>query len=94
MRLRYTDRALSDIDVAIEWYEAQQPGLGMRFLDALESQIKRISNYPLSYQLYYRDFRGCPLSRFPYLVFYTCAEDQIIVHSVFQVRQSPGVRPR
>jgi plasmid stabilization system protein ParE len=29
MKLRYTDRALLDLEIAFDWYENQFPGLGV-----------------------------------------------------------------
>ena len=34
MKLRYTDKAKEDIELAILWYEKQREGLGFEFLTA------------------------------------------------------------
>ena len=33
MRLRYTDRAVEDLDIAFDWYEKQKRGLVLIFAD-------------------------------------------------------------
>lgn len=35
-----------DIQAAALWYEDQQPGLGVRFLDELDEVFRRIENNP------------------------------------------------
>ncbi|MCF8076990.1 MAG: addiction module protein [Desulfotignum sp.] len=41
----------------------------------------------------YSDFRGCPIRRFPFSIFYTIEDFEIIIHSVFDNRQDPDKRP-
>jgi toxin ParE1/3/4 len=94
MNLRYTERASDDINLAMEWYERQSQGLGIGFLDCIEQAIIRIIRNPQSYQIYYANFRGCTISRFPFTVFYTIELDEIVVHSVFASRQDPAQRPQ
>jgi plasmid stabilization system protein ParE len=33
MKVVYTDRAWKDLELAFDWYEEQNPGLGLEFLD-------------------------------------------------------------
>ncbi len=40
MITRYTDRALTEIDLGILWYEEQKRGLGSDFLDCVEAAVK------------------------------------------------------
>ncbi len=93
MITRYTDRALTEIDLGILWYEEQKRGLGSDFLDCVEAAVKNISKNPKMYQKRYSHFRGCPIRRFPYSIFYTIENFEIIIHSVFDNRQDPQKRP-
>lgn len=90
---RYTARALTEIDLAILWYEEQRRGLGADFLDRVEAAVQNISKNPKIYQKRYSDFRGCPIRRFPFSIFYTIEDFEIIIHSVFDNRQDPDKRP-
>ena len=38
--------ALADIEAAREWYETQRPGLGDRFLDAVDSAVDSVAAFP------------------------------------------------
>ena len=46
MKLRYTERAIEDMDVAFTWYEKQRRGLGFEFLDCVEVAIRLIVDNP------------------------------------------------
>lgn len=93
MKLRYTDRARDDVELAFAWYERQRRGLGFEFLDCIEAAVKRLIDNPDMYRIRYLHFRGCVVRRFPFSVFYTVEESEIVVHSVFDNRQDPEKRP-
>jgi plasmid stabilization system protein ParE len=93
MKLRYTDRAKDDVELAFAWYERQRRGLGFEFLDCVEIVVKSIIENPEMYRIHYLNFRGCVVRRFPFSVFYTVEENEIVVHSVFDNRQDPEKRP-
>ena len=93
MKLQYTDRAKDDLELAFAWYERQRRGLGFEFLDCVENAVKSILDNPKMYRTYYSIFRGCVVRRFPFSVYYTIENNEIIVHSVFDNRQDPEERP-
>ena len=93
MKLRYTDRAKDDVELAFAWYERQRRGLGFEFLDCVEVAVKSIIENPEMYMDCYLNFRGCVVRRFPFSVFYTVEESEIVVHSVFDNRQDPKKKP-
>ena len=93
MKLRYTDRAKVDIELAFAWYERQRRGLGFEFLDCVETAVKSIIDNHEMYRIYNLNFRCCVLRRFPFSVFYTVEEKEIVVHSVFDNRQDPDKKP-
>jgi len=92
MKLRYTARAKGDVESAFVWQERQRRGLGIEFLDCVESAVKSILANPDMYMIYYSVFRRCVIRRFPFSVFYTVEADNIIVHSVFDNRQDTEKR--
>lgn len=93
MKLRYTDRAKDDVELAFAWYERQRRGLGFEFLDCVENAVKSIIENSEMYRIHYLNFRGCVVRRFPFSVFYTVEENEIVVHSVFDNRLDPEKRP-
>jgi len=93
MKLFYTQRAKNDVEIAFEWYEKQRTGLGFDFLDCVEVTVKLIMENPKMYGILYTSFRRCLIRRYPFSVFYTIEQDQIIVHSIFDNRQDPKKKP-
>ena len=93
MKLRYTDRAKDDVELAFAWYERQRRGLGFEFLDCVETAVKSILENQEMYRIYYSIYRRCVIRRFPFSVFYTVEDTEIVVHSVFDNRQDPEEKP-
>ncbi len=93
MKLRYTERAKDDVELAFAWYERQRRGLGFEFLDCVESAVKSILENPEMYRVVYSKFKTYVVRRFPFTVFYTIESTEIVVHSVFGNRQDPDRRP-
>ncbi|MGR3179044.1 MAG: type II toxin-antitoxin system RelE/ParE family toxin [Candidatus Anammoxibacter sp.] len=93
MILRYTDRSKDDVDLAFKWYEIQRTGLGFDFLDCVEMSLCNILSFPKMYVICYSNFRRCVIRRFPYSIFYTIEDEEIVIHSVFDNRQDPEKRP-
>jgi toxin ParE1/3/4 len=93
MKLRYTDRSKDDVDLAFAWYERQRRGLGFEFLNCVESALQNIIFFPEMYPIRYSIFRGCPIRRFPFSIFYSIEENEIVIHSVFDNRQDPSKTP-
>ena len=93
MKLRYTARAKDDVELSFAWYERQRRGLGFEFLDCVEASIQSILENPEMYRICYSCFRGCVVRRFPFSVFYTIEENEIVAHSIFDSRQDPEKRP-
>ena len=93
MKLRYTDQARDDLEIAFTWYEEQRYGLGLEFLDCVETAIKTIIQMPKLHAKHHADFRRSLVRRFPFSIFYTLEQEEIIVHAVFDNRQDPARLP-
>ena len=93
MTLCYTQRAKNDLELAFAWYEKQRQGLGYEFLDCVEISVKAILEYPEMNQLCYSYFRRSIIRRFPFSIFYTIGDNEILIHAVFHNRQDPKKRP-
>jgi plasmid stabilization system protein ParE len=93
MRVWYTDRAKDDVELAFVWYEKQRSGLGFTFLESIERALKNIIAYPEMYPMRYLEFHSCTIKRFPFSIFYTYENDEIVIHSVFDNRQDPEKKP-
>jgi len=86
----FTPRARAELADAQDWYENQAPGLGRRFLLAIDLVVQRMSANPLQFPLVYRTIRRALLSRFPYaLMFVIEADETITVIACFHGSRDP-----
>jgi hypothetical protein len=60
--------AEADIEAAAAWYERQQSGLGLRFVDAVDQVPTRIRETPLQFATVSSEVRRALLHTFPYAV--------------------------
>ena len=86
-RVDIAPRAAKDINDSVAYYDAEQVGLGMRLVDALESAYRLIQQAPLAGSTRYQHLLPVPtrmhvLKKFPFLVFYVELSDHI---SIFRV---------
>jgi plasmid stabilization system protein ParE len=68
-----------DIAEAQVWYETQQAELGAEFRSEIARVIDRLAETPHIYQVVHRDIRRAIVRRFPYLIWYRVAAENVIV---------------
>ena len=90
MTVRFRSEAASDVLLAREWYDAQRPGLGNEFVQALERVIDLISDLPEAFPEIAVGVRRALLGRFPYAVYYRMHSDIIDVIACLHTRRSPS----
>jgi len=76
--------------IAVEHYEACQPGLGRRFRLALERQLGLICKMPFRFRVLHPPFRRCLIPRFPYSVIFAIEPEFILVVAVAHAKRKPG----
>lgn len=79
-----------DVEAAFEWYEREQAGLGVGFLDELRATYSRIADSPFKYQELRGSIRHALLRRFPYIVYFAVDGDIIIVVAVLHASREPA----
>ncbi|MFW5739346.1 MAG: type II toxin-antitoxin system RelE/ParE family toxin [Myxococcota bacterium] len=85
----FEPEAEAETRAAFDWYEAQSPNLGMRFLQAVGEAIDRISESPRGFPAQFRGLRRVLVRRFPYAVYYRVHSEHLSVVAVFHARRSP-----
>ena len=83
--------AQDDVLETRDWYDAQQPGFGDVFNDALKEFVERIRATPETYAPALKNVRRGKLRRFPYVVYYRILDDRIEVIAVLHGRRDPRV---
>lgn len=82
--------AASELQEAAIYYEAQQAGLGGRFLDIFDQAVEEISEAPSMYSPFGDGFRKYGLRPFPYAVIYRKANKAIVIVAVMHQKRRPG----
>ena len=88
--VRKTSAAELDAAEIADWYEQQEPGLGLRFLDSLDEAVTYIIRNPQTPAVQFRDARRVRLHTFEtYGVFYVLRRGEIIIFAVSDGRRNP-----
>lgn len=80
----------ADIEAAFEWYESEQPGLGLEFLDEVRAAYTRILDGPFKYQEFRSGIRRVLTRRFPYGIYFSVEGDLIVVIAVLDTARDPA----
>jgi hypothetical protein len=91
MAYRIELRSLATLEVleAYDWYEGERVGLGVEFLDELETFYDSLLRNPNAFSYYEKPVRQGKMNRFPYVVVFEVFDDVIVVYSVFMTSQNP-----
>ena len=84
------NRALADIQEAIDYYDSQQVGVGAKFLKAVEKEFVALEKNPF-YAIRYKNVRCKQIKKFPYLIHFTIDETEeiIFVTAVISTHRNP-----
>ena len=91
MEIRLLDVAQQEFDEAIEYYNAESPGLGDEFLVEVLSTFERIRQFLEAWDPYTPNSRRCQTRRFPYGVVYQILEYEILIVAVWASAQETGL---
>ena len=81
--------AEDDIEIAYNWYEEQQDGLGELLLKELASFYKKLEKNPEIFSKATKRYRQAILNRFPYVIIYEIVKTEVHVYSVFHTSRNP-----
>lgn len=90
-KMRILPDFFRDLEAAIDWYEQQQVGLGLRFLDEVESKVREINSSPLSHPPLDARTRVAIVNTFPYGVYYRETPEELVVMGLFHLHRRPGL---
>jgi toxin ParE1/3/4 len=89
--LQFLPEVEEDVFNGYVWYETKSRGLGEDFLRMFYASANEIPWHPLLYPKVYQDFRRRLIRRFPYAIYFTIENDQIIVFGFFHCARNPQV---
>lgn len=87
--LRLRSIAEEEIASIALWYEFERVGLGSRFLDEAQNVFVNLRQFPFMYQTILPEIHRAPLNNFPYAIFYTVNEEEIIILGCRHMHQNP-----
>jgi hypothetical protein len=90
MTFRLHRSARREVAEAIEYYDAQLPGLGADFAREVDSAITQVLGWPSAWQLVEMGLRRYRLQRFPYGVVYRVTGQEILIVAVMHLSRDPG----
>jgi len=90
MSYEFHPEALEEYEEAALYYAERDPGLGLRFIEAVEQTIQRILEAPNRWRVIDEDVRRCLTRVFPYAVLYTLEPDFILIVAVMHCSREPG----
>ena len=77
MNYFFHEKAEKELLEAINYYETQQKGLGLRFSEEVYSSIHSICKYPLAWEKINEGTRRFLTNKFPYGILYKTRKNQI-----------------
>ncbi len=89
MEVRLLEAAEAELDDAVEYYNAQSPGLGDEFLLEFIKSTERIENYPAAWRPFSKTTRRCRMNRFPYGIIYHLHKETIHIIAVACLHRKP-----
>ena len=89
MKIEFLDEARLEFLEALSSYEAEQPGLGQRFKDEVDRNIRWIASNPEVLRVRRGGYRRMNLRIFPYFIPYIISADTVWVVAVAHGHRRP-----
>jgi plasmid stabilization system protein ParE len=88
--LRWSKAARTELEEAVQWYDAQAEGLGDRLMAEVLAASALIEEFPAAWHPISRRARSLRLNHFPYKLVYTRkAEDDIQIVALAHQHRAP-----
>jgi plasmid stabilization system protein ParE len=89
VKVRVLSCAEREFAEAVDFYNAERPGLGYELAEEVQRTLARISAYPKAWPLFSQRTRRCIVRRFPYGVLYQVRADCVLVVALLHMKRSP-----
>lgn len=83
-------RAEEELSQSALYYEAQEKGLGLQFLLAVEFAIKEAASNPHIFSATTKGCRKCRVVRFPYAIIFRERNEEIQIIAVMHLKRKPN----
>jgi len=89
IRIRISDEAFADLEEGYWFYELQEAGLGEYFAAELRADVEGLRVSAGIHRRGYHDYHRLLSRVFPYAIYYTFKENEVIVWAVIDCRRDP-----
>lgn len=93
-RIELHPSAVQELNEAFEWYEDRSPGLGHRFIEAIDKKFAELSIHPERYPKKKASFREVAMKVFPYVIIYEFLQKKklVFVYYIFHTKRNPKLK--
>ena len=94
MKLRYTRRALADLDGILDYIASQSPQGATRVRARIQRMVGLLTSHP-NIGVHTEDptLRRLATLPYPYLIFYEATDDEIVVHAIRHAARNMSEMP-
>ena len=82
--------ARRDLEEGYDFYESQEPGLGDYFMASVRADIESLRITAGAHRVVYADYHRLLCKTFPFAVYYTNDDLQVVVYAVVDCRRHPA----
>ncbi len=83
MNVRYTLTALAEIDEILAYVRERNPAAAAAIGQQIERVVAWLTESPrMGYRIDETSLRMLPVGRYPYLIFYTVEDDEVVIRNV------------
>ena len=79
-----------DVESAFDWYQSEEAGLGLEFLEQPRAVYLRMLRNPFAYQELRSGIRRALTRQFPYAVYFSIEDDTIVILAVPHTARDPA----
>ena len=95
MKLRYTRRAAKELDQALAYIDVRSPQGAAHVKARIQAIADLIALHPHAGRLTSRHgLRRIVVQHYPYLIFYTVSENEIVIHGARHAARRPSSTPQ
>jgi len=89
----FSPQVYNDMQGAVDWYNSQGQGLGLKFFTSIKRNISLLKKDPFCIAIKYDEIRCMPVPKFPYLIHYQIEKDSktVIVFAVYHTSRNPKI---
>jgi plasmid stabilization system protein ParE len=88
--INYLPGTQRDFDEAFDWYASRSGIAAVRFTDAIDASLLRISQNARMIAFVDDIHQGCPVKRFPFRIIFRELEDQILIVAIAHAKRRPN----